>query len=148
MDSGDKLGADLSDLMAVAKLDLPDMADTFAVLNNTLGDHSADGNVLAPCPTTASLGPVGPSWLVLRDRLQDYLADAASKCEAAADAVTYIVNLYASTDATAAADLRAVWSGGLPADLGAYQGDHLPLAPPPVVTSHDGTDYNPARGPR
>jgi hypothetical protein len=136
--TGGGFGADLSQLMAVGRLDLPSLAYIYARVNREVaatGDY--DDKTFAPCPSTSVDRMRGP-WTDLRDRLQDYLGRGALHLEAAGEAIVHVADTYAASDAATQAALRKAWAHGVPPDFGRNPKDirspePLPPAPPKVV---------------
>jgi len=135
--NGQPLAADLERLLALGQVDLPQLAYIYARLNRDLaGTASGDMGAFSPGQAAKgdgdAIGAAYQSWAALRDMLQDALATAALRLEEAGLAIVSIAHTYLATDAEAAAALRALMPGGVPA---ADRVDDLPTTPGTVVFS-------------
>lgn len=137
---GPALAADLSELYALGRVDLPELAYLYARLNNDVAgtatvESVAFGGGCAPDGIGGLQATAYTSWAALRDVLQNALADTATGAEDAGRAVVAIADAYAATDAEAAASLRAAWQHGEPAAATFDDESQLPTTPPPVTRS-------------
>lgn len=113
-DSG-RLSVDLSELRAMARLDLAGMAYEFGALNNKTADTADnDAETFIGYPVASGEG-AGFSesygaWSSLRDRLVRCMGQSAENAHAAQLAIEKICNMYEEADEAAAADLNKVWS--------------------------------------
>jgi hypothetical protein len=132
----------LSQLLAVGRLYLPYLADSYATMNNKVAATADyDASAFPPLPSTEPTNPVRGPWTELRDRLQNYLGQGSRNFTAAGESIVYIANTYAATDATTEHEVRQAWSGGAPASFGfSYTTKPVPLPPPPqhVVMAPNG----------
>jgi hypothetical protein len=138
--TGAAMAADLSYLLAVGRLDLPQMAYIYSRLNQAVaatasGDTDAFGGGYSPKGMGGSGGTAYRAWSQLRNELQDALGHAAQGIQAAADAVVAIVNTYADNDTAAKASLLNAWASGPPADVIIPHDDPLPANPPTITFS-------------
>jgi hypothetical protein len=138
--SGAALAADLSQLWAAGKVDLPQIADVYTRLNRDLagtadGDADAFGVGYAPKGSGGSAGELYQKWSALRDMLQDALGQSALGAEAAGAALVAIADTYAANDTEAATELRATWRNGPPPDAVHTEDGPLPTTLPPVILS-------------
>lgn len=134
-DSG-RLSVDLSELRAMARLDLAGTAYELGALNNKVaGTADSDAETFIGYPVgsgegagfSASYG----AWSGLRDRLIRCLGESAENAHEAQRAVEKICSEYEGTDDAAAADLEKVW---------AYRDSNGNPAPPPGIAHY--TDAN------
>lgn len=142
--TGQALAADLSQLYALGKVDLPELAYLYASLNNQVAATSTAGNDAfgGGCVTDGIGGlqaAAYTSWAALRDVLQNALADTATGIEEAGQAIVAIADTYAATDAEAAASLWRVWQHGEPDAAKFNDEQQLPTTPPPVRRSTGST---------
>ncbi len=138
---GKGLAGDLSRLLAIGRIDLPQLAYLYTRLNRQVAATASDdarafGGGYAPKGSAGPAGGVYQAWATLRDMLQDALAGTATGVHEAADAIVSIVDNYASGDASSAELLRQAWRTGPPADLLLGDGDAVPPAtlPPPITS--------------
>ncbi|MEN3304436.1 MAG: hypothetical protein V7603_638 [Micromonosporaceae bacterium] len=138
--TGSILAADLSVLLAVGRIDLPQMAYVYTRLNRDVagtaaGDVDAFGGGYAPKGMGGTGGQVYQAWSQLRNELQDALGHTAQGIREAGDAIVSIVHTYADSDTSARDSLRDAWLNGPPANLVIPHDETLPAAPPSVILS-------------
>jgi hypothetical protein len=127
----------VSRLVAAGKLYLPDLAYTYARLNNEVANtHSQDDITFLPCPSTGT-DVVRSKWTELRDLLQDYLGRGALNYESAGEALVHIADTYEAADANVRITIQDLWKNGVPKRYWPATGQHESLPPrlPPVVIS-------------
>jgi len=106
---------DLSELRAMARLDLAGMAYEFGALNNkTAGTADSDAETFMSYPVSSGEGAgfsaSYDAWSNLRDRLVRCMGKSAENAHAAQQAVEKICSMYESTDDDAAKHLEKSWS--------------------------------------
>jgi hypothetical protein len=132
------LAADLSRLLAVGRIDLPQLAYVYTRLNREVaagaaGDAEIFGGGYAPKGMGGSYGQVYQAWSRLRNELQDALGSTAQSLRQAGEAIVSIVDLYAEIDSAAAASLRDSWRDGPPPGLAIPRDEPLPAVLPSVI---------------
>lgn len=110
-----RLSVDLSELRAMARLDLAGLAYEFGALNNktaNTADYDAETFIGYPVASGEGAGfsESYSAWSDLRDRLVKCMGQSAENAHAAQQAIEKICTMYEATDDTAAADLEKVWS--------------------------------------
>jgi hypothetical protein len=136
-----ELAADLSALLAIGRVDLPQIAFIYTTLNNDVAgnadnDMAAFDTGYAPRGSAGDLsGEVYSAWSELRNLLQDTLGYAAQGASTAGAAIVSIVDAYAATNTAAAVSLRSVWANGIPPGLSVDQDEPLPAVLPTVKLS-------------
>lgn len=138
--TGTALAADLSRLLAMGRIDLPQLAYVYTRLNHDIagtfaGDADAFGGGPAPKGSGGSVGAVYQSWSELRNLLQDALGKTALGLEDVGRAIESIVDTYAASDTAAGASLRSAWGNGPPPELAIDHDEPLPATLPSVVLS-------------
>ena len=133
-DSG-RLSVDLSELRAMARLDLAGLAYEFGALNNkTANTADYDAQTFIGYPVASGEGAgfsqSYDAWSNLRDRLVRCMGQSAQNAHAAQGAIEKICKMYENTDADAAADLEKAWS---------YQDSNGNAAPPPDIAHYSGS---------
>lgn len=129
--AGDRLAADLSELRMIGEIDLPELAYTYATLNNAVASTSVNDSAAFQQPGGgAGMTQLYASWSALRDYLQDNLGATANTLLAARQAIRHIVEAYANADATAKKRLLAEWRNGPPSWK---PSEKAPPGPPPTV---------------
>lgn len=126
--TGNELAVDLSQLMAIGRIDLPWLACIYAEMNNAIADSSDDNGAFAA--PGGGTDQVAAGWTDLRDRLQNILGGTATALEAAGTEMLHVVTAYAASDAQAAEVLNRAWMNGPPQLLPTEQ---LPPGPPSDV---------------
>jgi hypothetical protein len=128
---GYQLAADLSNLKVVGDVDLPMLAFTYAVLNNSVAS-TTDYQAEAFASPGGGTDQAFEGWTWLRDQLQNVLGETAYTLDITGQVVSHIVDAYRATDTTAAQDLdNVLWKDGPP--LSPSEKQPPPGAPPDVV---------------
>jgi len=112
--SGYQLAADLSELMAIGKVDLPALGATYAGLNhavNTTTDHDIAAFSM---PGGAGMSAAYQSWSDLRYEMRNIFGTTANNMQTAATVMIHVVEAYAASDQGAADSLHAAWKDGPP----------------------------------
>lgn len=105
-DHGKDLGADLYQILTVAKDDLPSIAAIYHECKGKVDATSGvDGAMRRPDFFGGSLGPVHDAWVSVRDLLDRFLGDTSTNLEDTGHALELAVKAYAGTDADASAEL-------------------------------------------
>ncbi len=101
-DTGKELAVDLRELLMVARVYLPDVAEAYVSANR----HVAGTAETNSYSYGTDQGAVHPYWTMLRDEFQRILATTADNLIDTAAALERVVNAYCATDAEAAAELK------------------------------------------
>jgi hypothetical protein len=124
--TGKDLAVDLSQLVAIGRIDLPWLACIYAEMTHAIAD-SADDNSAFAAPGVAGTDQVAAAWTGLRDRLHNILGGTATALEAVSAAILHVVATYEAGDAQASKVLQDAWRNGPPQLLPTEQ---LPPGPP------------------
>ena len=123
MTDEDMVYADLDNLLAAAKHDLPMLADQLKALKGYVSSASSDEySAFARIPQNTGSGTYGPpaagvalgQWQEARSDLQGLLGRGAEHLYAAAEALTYIARMYAAADGESSErfkNLSKEWGG-------------------------------------
>jgi hypothetical protein len=106
-DSGTDLGADLDRLEAMAKVNLPNVADQYSASASDVEAASQSvGMVFArPAGFGDTQGPALGPWIQLKDTIHTFLKCTADNLDATAEALLLAVKAIADTDAEASKEL-------------------------------------------
>lgn len=142
---GEELGLSLSELMGVGVESIPELAGTYgqaATLFSTTATNSSDAfNMQQNASMGATKSRIYPSWLTLRDQIQDLFAQSQANLNETASTVVEVVNSYARQDEEAAQALRDSAKTTYP-DLPPVGYGENPVNPPVLGTPNYSTENN------
>ncbi|MEU8662595.1 hypothetical protein [Actinoplanes philippinensis] len=124
---------DINALYIIGRMDLPLLGLTYAKVNNVVAETAAAEQAAFQDSPGGPPARIAGLWRILRDDLQNILAQNAENLHTAAATVVHIAELYEETDtASGKAILRTDWgAGGTP--HGTVTGERIPAeAPPPL----------------
>lgn len=134
----DQMAADLSDLRALAQVDLPGIQAIYEGLYK--GVAGTAGNDVAAFSGYGggagyAVGELAGEWTVARNLLQDALGASVTALGLASQAISAIADAYGNADTAARDQVDAAWRNGIPANEVLY-----PEEEPPSTTTPAGTN--------